>query len=84
MNEHIADQDFQSRAPQQPPQGNYHIEATESLVERTLRSLKHNDLFAVFDQQGNFSGGPDGPDVGLELIRRGWASRSSPKTPGRS
>ena len=40
----------------------YHIEATESLVERTLRSLKHNDLFAVFDQQGNFNGGADGPD----------------------
>ena len=44
------------------PQGNYHIEATESLVERTLRSLKHDDLFAVFDQQGNFRGGISGPD----------------------
>ncbi len=44
------------------PQGKYHIEATESLVERTLRSLKHNDLFAVFDQQGNCNGGADGPD----------------------
>jgi glycogen debranching enzyme len=41
---------------------NYHIEATESLVERTLRTLKHNDLFAVFDQQGNFAGGALGPD----------------------
>ena len=40
----------------------YHIEATESLVERTLRTLKHNDLFAVFDQQGNFAGGALGPD----------------------
>ena len=40
----------------------YHIEATESLVERTLRTLKHNDLFAVFDSQGNFAGGAMGPD----------------------
>lgn len=40
----------------------YHIEATESLVERTLRTLKHNDLFAVFDSQGNFAGGALGPD----------------------
>ena len=46
----------------QPEDSSYHIEATESLVERTLRTLKHNDLFAVFDQQGNFAGGADGPD----------------------
>lgn len=41
---------------------NYHIEATESLVERVLRTLKHDDLFAVFDQQGNLQSGPSGPD----------------------
>ena len=41
---------------------NYQIEASESLVERTLRTLKHNDLFAVFDRQGNFAGGASGPD----------------------
>ena len=40
----------------------YHIEATESLVERTLRTLKSDDLFAVFDSQGNFAGGARGPD----------------------
>ena len=40
----------------------YHIEATESLVERTLRTLKNDDLFAVFDSQGNFAGGALGPD----------------------
>ena len=40
----------------------YHIQATESLVERTLRTLKHDDLFAVFDSQGNFAGGALGPD----------------------
>jgi len=45
-----------------PAAGNYHIEATESLVERTLRTLKHDDLFAVFDQQGNLQAGPSGPD----------------------
>jgi glycogen debranching enzyme len=48
-----------AQAPRKP---DYHIEATESLVERTLRTLKHNDLFAVFDQQGNFAGGALGPD----------------------
>lgn len=42
--------------------GDYHIEATESLVERVLRTLKHDDLFAVFDQQGNLQSGPSGPD----------------------
>ena len=47
---------------QAPPPHNYVIEATESLVERTLRTLKHNDLFAVFDRQGNFQGGVNGPD----------------------
>ena len=45
-----------------PLSGDYHIEATESLVERTLRTLKHDDLFAVFDQQGNLQSGPSGPD----------------------
>jgi len=40
----------------------YHIEATESLVDRTLRTLKHDDLFAVFDQSGNINGGHSGPD----------------------
>jgi glycogen debranching enzyme len=40
----------------------YHIEATESLVDRTLRTLKHDDLFAVFDQSGNINGGQSGPD----------------------
>ncbi|HET9355381.1 MAG TPA: glycogen debranching N-terminal domain-containing protein [Sphingomicrobium sp.] len=62
MNEPVSDEDFHPRAPERPPQENYHIEATESLVERTLRSLKHNDLFAIFDQQGNFKSGTDGPD----------------------
>lgn len=45
-----------------PLPANYHIEATESLVERVLRTLKHDDLFAVFDQQGNLQSGPSGPD----------------------
>lgn len=62
MNEPVSDDDFHLRGPEPSPREDYHIEATESLVERTLRSLKHNDLFAIFDQQGNFKGGPDGPD----------------------
>ena len=50
------------QAPDQPPFDDYHIEAAESLVERTLRTLKHGDVFAVFDQQGNLQSGPSGPD----------------------
>ena len=42
--------------------GDYHIEARESLVARVLRTLKHDDLFAVFDQQGDFKSGSSGPD----------------------
>src|SRR6185295_4877635 len=40
----------------------YHIEATRSLVDRTLRTLKHDDMFGVFDKQGDCRGGSDGPD----------------------
>src|SRR6186997_632187 len=40
----------------------YHIEATTSLVGRTLRTLKHDDLFGVFDKIGDVHGGGDGPD----------------------
>ena len=47
---------------QTPAPESYHIEATKSLVERTLRTLKHDDLFGVFDKQGNCQGGADGPD----------------------
>ncbi len=42
--------------------GNYHIEATEFLVARVLRTIKHDDLFAVFDQHGDFKSGASGPD----------------------
>ena len=61
MNENspIADWPAQERSP--APES-YHIEATKSLVERTLRILKHDDLFGVFDKQGNCRGGADGPD----------------------
>ena len=40
----------------------YHIEATKSLVDRTLRTLKHDDMFGVFDKQGDCSGAPGAPD----------------------
>jgi glycogen debranching enzyme len=46
----------------QPAPESYHIEATKSLVGRTLRTLKHDDLFGVFDKQGDCHGGEDGPD----------------------
>ena len=40
----------------------YHIEATKSLVDRTLRTLKHDDMFGVFDKQGDCRGSAGGPD----------------------
>ena len=42
--------------PHEAPES-YHIEATKSLVDRTLRTLKHDDLFGVFDKQGDCRGG---------------------------
>jgi glycogen debranching enzyme len=40
----------------------HHIEATRSLVDRPLRTLKQDDLFGVFDRQGDCLGGFDAPD----------------------
>ena len=40
----------------------YYIEATRSLVDRPLRTLKFDDLFGVFDKNGDLKGGEDGPD----------------------
>ena len=51
----------QEPAPAGAPES-YHIEATQSLVDRTLRTLKQDDLFGVFDKQGDCRGGEDGPD----------------------
>ena len=61
MNE-IAKQDWPRAEPASTPES-YHIEATKSLVDRTLRTLKHDDLFGVFDKQGDCrsdQGAPDG------------------------
>lgn len=35
--------------------GEYYIEASRSLVERPMRTLKHDDLFGVFDVQGDLN-----------------------------
>jgi glycogen debranching enzyme len=61
MNENSLIADWPTQERTQAPES-YHIEATKSLVERTLRTLKHDDLFGVFDKQGNCQGGADGPD----------------------
>ena len=50
-----------------PAPESYHIEATKSLVDRTLRTLKHDDLFGVFDKQGDCRGGGDGPGRPLSI-----------------
>jgi len=59
MNE-IAQQDWPQQEPAAPE--SYHIEATKSLVDRTLRTLKHDDLFGVFDKQGDCQSGNGAPD----------------------
>ena len=40
----------------------HHVEATTSLVDRSSRTLKHDDLFAVFAKDGDCRGGDSGPD----------------------
>jgi glycogen debranching enzyme len=61
MNEITPAADWTAHEPAPTPES-YHIEATKSLVDRTLRTLKHDDLFGVFDKQGDCSGGIGGPD----------------------
>jgi glycogen debranching enzyme len=60
MNEVASTAGWHTQGEAPAPDG-YHIEATKSLVDRTLRTLKHDDLFAVFDKQGD-CGGEDGPE----------------------
>jgi glycogen debranching enzyme len=61
MNEIASPAEWAGSEPHPGPES-YHIEATKSLVDRTLRTLKHDDLFGVFDKQGDCRGGEDGPD----------------------
>lgn len=61
MNEIVAPVQWNQASPRVTPDG-HHIEATKSLVDRTLRTLKQGDLFGVFDKQGDLRGGEDGPD----------------------
>ena len=61
MNEIAPAADWTAQQPAPAPES-YHIEATRSLVDRTLRTLKHDDLFGVFDKQGDCRAGPGGPD----------------------
>ncbi|MGZ8346107.1 MAG: amylo-alpha-1,6-glucosidase [Allosphingosinicella sp.] len=61
MNEFSPSAEWTGSGPHPGPES-YHIEATKSLVERTLRTLKHDDMFGVFDKQGDCRGGEGGPD----------------------
>ncbi len=61
MNEIAHGGDWPRQEPAAAPES-YHIEATRSLVDRTLRTLKHDDLFGVFDKQGDCQGAPGAPD----------------------
>ena len=61
MNEITPSAAWAGRDAHEAPES-YHIEATKSLVDRTLRTLKHDDMFGVFDKQGDCLGGGDAPD----------------------
>jgi len=61
MNEVISTAEWTEAEPHPGPES-YHIEATKSLVDRTLRTLKHDDLFGVFDKQGDCQSGNGAPD----------------------
>ena len=61
MNEIAHGEDWPRQEPAAAPES-YHIEATKSLVDRTLRTLKHDDLLGVFDKQGDCHAGADAPD----------------------
>ena len=49
-------------AAQPPAEPQFHIPATISLQERRPRTLKHGDMFAVFDHYGDAIGTPGGSD----------------------
>jgi glycogen debranching enzyme len=61
MNEIAHGTDWTAQEPAAAPES-YHIEATKSLVDRTLRTLKHDDLFGVFDKGGDCQSGMGAPD----------------------
>jgi glycogen debranching enzyme len=53
----------------------HYIEIETSLVQRGLRSLKHGDAFAVFDEYGDIGAGASGPE-GLYFNDTRFLSRS--------
>jgi glycogen debranching enzyme len=61
VNEIAQGKDWPQQEPASAPE-TWHIEATKSLVDRTLRTLKHDDLFGVFDKQGDCQSGAGAPD----------------------
>jgi len=60
MNSVTGDSSDRTQAAQ--PISDYYIEPQMSLVERPLRTLKHDDIFAVLDSYGDIGVGPDGPE----------------------
>lgn len=61
--------------------GDHHIAASRSLVDRTLRTLKHDDLFGVFGKDGDCLGRRGDPD-GLYYKDTRYLSRLKTKVGG--
>ena len=57
--DHLANQAEAVKSVAEPQ---FQIPATISLQERRPRTLKHGDMFAVFDHYGDAAGGPGGSD----------------------
>src|SRR5579862_1067224 len=55
---------FQNLSPNDEaiPTDQFFIAATDSLLERRPRTLKHGDSFAVFDHKGDVREGPGSPE----------------------
>ena len=47
----------------------YYIETETSLVQRALRSLKHGDAFAVFDEYGDIGAAGPRPKGSISTTR---------------
>ena len=63
--DHVQDPHAQNPHAQDPhaqEPGDFAITAQISLVEQRFRTLKHNDMFGVFDQRGDIRPGPGGTE----------------------
>jgi glycogen debranching enzyme len=59
---HDVDPNSQSHTVDEMPTMQYAIAVSDTLQQRRTRSLKHGDMFAVFDHRGDIGGEPGNPE----------------------